>query len=210
MTAALHSQAFGPEDFLSEIGVSRETLDRLQIYADLLARWNRAINLVGPATLSDLWRRHMLDSAQLIPLLPTRDLLTLADLGSGAGFPGLVLALCDVGEVHLIESDQKKTTFLREVLRETSTAATIHCERIESISDLQVDVVTARALAPLAELVAYAAPLMKPDGLCLFLKGQGIADELTRLPKALQDKCDRIPSRSDLSGCVLRLEGPLP
>ncbi len=210
MTAALHSQAFGPEHFLSETGVSRETLDRLQIYADLLARWNRAINLVGPATLSDLWRRHMLDSAQLIPLLPTRDLLTLADLGSGAGFPGLVLALCDVGEVHLIESDQKKTTFLREVLRETSTAATIHCERIESISDLQVDVVTARALAPLAELVAYAAPLMKPDGLCLFLKGQGIADELTRLPKALQDKCDRIPSRSDLSGCVLRLEGPLP
>ena len=210
MTAALHSHAFGPEDFLSETGVSRETLDRLQIYADLLARWNRAINLVGPATLSDLWRRHMLDSAQLIPLLPTRDLLTLADLGSGAGFPGLVLALCDVGEVHLIESDQKKTTFLREVLRETSAAATIHCERIESISDLQVDVVTARALAPLADLVAYAAPLMKPDGLCLFLKGQGIADELTRLPKALQDKCDRIPSRSDLSGCVLRLEGPLP
>ena len=210
MTAALHSQAFGPEHFLSETGVSRETLDRLQIYADLLARWNRAINLVGPATLSDLWRRHMLDSAQLIPLLPTRDLLTLADLGSGAGFPGLVLALCDVGEVHLIESDQKKTTFLREVLRETSTAATIHCERIESISDLQVDVVTARALAPLADLVAYAAPLMKPDGLCLFLKGQGIADELTQLPKALQDKCDRIPSRSDLSGCVLRLEGPLP
>lgn len=210
MSAALHSQAYGPEDFLAETGVSRETLDRLQLYADLLVKWNRAINLVGPATLADLWRRHMLDSAQLLPLLPTRDELTLADLGSGAGFPGLVLALCGAGDVHLIESDQKKATFMRQVLRETGSAATVHCERIESISGLQVDVITARALAPLSQLLAYGAPLLKPDGLCLFLKGQGVADELTRLPKALQDKCDRIPSRSDLGGCVLRLEGPLP
>ncbi|MGP1253989.1 MAG: 16S rRNA (guanine(527)-N(7))-methyltransferase RsmG [Kiloniellales bacterium] len=210
MSAALHSQAYGPEDFLAETGVSRETLDRLQLYADLLVKWNRAINLVGPATLADLWRRHMLDSAQLLPLLPTRDELTLADLGSGAGFPGLVLALCGAGDVHLIESDQKKATFMRQVLRETGSVATVHCERIESISGLQVDVITARALAPLSQLLAYGAPLLKPDGLCLFLKGQGVADELTRLPKALQDKCDRIPSRSDLSGCVLRLEGPLP
>ena len=78
MSAALHSQTYGPEDFLAETGVSRETLGRLRIYADLLVKWNRAINLVGPTTLSDLWRRHMLDSAQLLPLLPTRDELTLA------------------------------------------------------------------------------------------------------------------------------------
>ncbi|WP_119167368.1 16S rRNA (guanine(527)-N(7))-methyltransferase RsmG [Algihabitans albus] len=210
MTAALPAETYGSIEFQRETGVSRETMVRLQIYADLLVKWNRAINLVGPATLPDLWRRHMLDSAQLLPLLPLRDELTIADLGSGAGFPGLVLTLCGAGHVHLVESDQKKATFLRQVLRETGATADIHCCRIETLHDLHVDIVTARALAPLPALVAHARPLLKSDGLCLFLKGRGVGDELTQLPKALQDRCDRVPSRSDPAGCILRLEGPLP
>ena len=210
MIVAPSVKSYGVAEFQAETGVSRETLERLKLYADLLLKWNQAINLVGPATLPGLWRRHMLDSAQLLPLLPQKADLSVADLGSGAGFPGLVLALCEVGQVHLIEADQKKATFLRQVLRETGTSAEIHCCRIEAIANLQVDVVTARALAPLSDLIAYAAPLLDSEGCCLFLKGRGAEDELTLLPKTLQDRCVRVPSRSDPSGCILRLEGPLP
>ncbi len=202
------ARSYGPAEFQADIGVSRETLGRLEIYAELLRKWNRAINLVGAATLPNLWRRHMLDSAQLLPLLPPGRPRIL-DLGSGAGFPGLVLAICGAGEVHLLEVDQKKATFLRQVARATDTVVTVHAERIEAVSALQGDVVTSRALAPLARLIAYARPLLKPSGLCLFLKGRGVADELTALPKAMQDRCERLPSRSDPAGCLVRLEGPL-
>lgn len=210
MIVAQSENIYGAAEFQADTGVSRETLARLELYAELLIKWNRAINLVGPATLPDLWRRHMLDSAQLLRLLPEKPDLSVADLGSGAGFPGLVLALCNIGKVHLVEADQKKATFLRQVLRETGATAEIHCCRIETLSDLQVDLVTARALAPLSDLVTYAAPLLKADGCCLFLKGRGVEDELTLLPKTIQDRCIRVPSRSDPSGCILRLEGSLP
>jgi 16S rRNA (guanine527-N7)-methyltransferase len=215
MAAAASLSAYGPADFQAETGVSRETLARLERYADLLASWNAAINLVGPATLPDLWRRHMLDSAQLLPLLPPARPVSgpggrvLADLGSGAGFPGLVLAICGAGEVHLIESDLKKATFLRQAARETGTYVTVHATRIERVGGLKADVVTARALAPLARLVAYARPLLTPGGQCLFLKGRGVESELTDLPAAMQDAVERIPSRSDPSGCVVRLGEPL-
>jgi 16S rRNA (guanine527-N7)-methyltransferase len=137
-----------PAEFAAETGVSRETLARLEAYAALLLAWNRRVNLVGRGTEEDLWRRHMLDSAQLHPLIPA-GARTLVDLGSGAGFPGLVLAILGGPHVHLVESDQRKAVFLREAARVTGAAAMVHAIRIEAAPPLAADIVTARALAPL-------------------------------------------------------------
>lgn len=193
-----------PDQFQAATGVSRETLDRLRLYAELLEKWQKRINLVGPATLPDLWRRHMLDSAQLWPFLPP-GLPRLIDIGSGAGFPGLVLAILGVPEVHLIESDQRKGIFLREVARETGAAVTVHTARIETIRDLTAPVVSARALAALPKLLDLAVPLLAPGGQCLFLKGQNLDEELTQARKIWIFDEDRSPSLSDPSGVVLRV-----
>lgn len=193
-----------PEGFQAETGVSRETLDRLRVYANLLVKWQRSINLVGPKTLPDLWRRHMLDSAQLYPLLP-RDTTTLVDLGSGAGFPGLVLAILGVPDVHLIESDQRKATFLREVSRETGASVTIHAARAEALTPLPADAVTARALAPLPKLLVLAEPFLQPNSVCLFLKGQDVESELTDATKEARMSIERVPSRTDPRGRILIL-----
>src|SRR5262245_14217980 len=166
--------AFGQGQFTSElkaldINVPRGTLDRLETYAALLTKWQARINLVGPATLPDLWRRHFLDSAQLIPLLEQADSLPqdgggriLVDLGSGAGFPGLVLAIMTDWRVHLIDSDQRKCAFLRQVALDCGVLerVTIHAKRIEQVTGIAVDVATARACAPLEELLALAAPMV--------------------------------------------------
>src|SRR5262245_2955176 len=169
--------AFGQPEFASElkalgINVSRETLRRLATYAALLEKWQAKINLVGPATLPDLWRRHFLDSAQLLPLLghPSG---TLVDLGSGAGFPGLVLTIMTDWRVHLVDSDQRKCAFLRQVALDCGVLdrVTIHAKRIEQVTGIAADVVTARACAPLVELLALAAPFVGQTGRCLFLKG---------------------------------------
>lgn len=193
-----------PEAFQEATGVSRETLERLSLYASLLVKWQPAINLVGPRSLSDLWRRHYLDSAQLFPLLPagTR---TLVDLGSGAGFPGLVLAIMGVKDVHLIESDGRKATFLREVSRETETPVTVHARRAEQLAPFPADVVTARALAPLDRLIDLARPFLTRDSVALFLKGQDIDSELTAATKKTTMQVERVPSRSDPRGTVLVL-----
>jgi 16S rRNA (guanine527-N7)-methyltransferase len=192
--------------FQKATGVSRETRERLEAYAALLIRWQKAINLVGPKTLPDLWRRHMLDSAQLRPLVPEQT-RRLVDLGSGAGFPGLVLAIMGVEGVHLIESDARKATFLREAARVTGTAITIHAARIETIEGLPADVVTARAYAPLDKLLQGAARFWTHNSLGLFLKGQDIDVELTTAAKCWRFTAERLPSRSDPSGVVLRVGG---
>ena len=203
---------FGPDDFQREIAVSRETMLRLETYAALLNRWTRAINLVSQASLSDLWRRHMLDSAQLLPLLPAVSAArrrVIVDLGSGAGFPGLVLALLGAGEVHLVESDRRKAVFLREVARETGSDARVHDQRIEDTPPIAADVVTARACAPLRKLLGYAqkipgpAPGTRPC--CLFLKGKQADEELTEARKQWTMRVDTFPSRSDPSGAILRI-----
>lgn len=198
------------EDLRAELGVSRETLARLQLYAGLLQRWNRSINLVGRDTLPDLWRRHFLDSAQLLSFLPPPPAerpRRLIDLGSGAGFPGLVLAILGVGEVHLVESDRRKCAFLREVARATETRVTVHPERIERLQGLQGEVVTARALAPLDRLLDYARPLLAPGGVCLFLKGRGAERELTALDGAGKMTLESFPSRSAPDSLILRIGG---
>jgi 16S rRNA (guanine527-N7)-methyltransferase len=192
-------------EFQALSGVSRETLARLEGYAALLRKWQRAINLVGPRTLPDLWRRHIWDSAQLHPLIPPQARV-LVDLGSGAGFPGLVLAILGVPEVHLIESDQRKCAFLREVSRETGTPVTIHAERIEAVAPFSADVVTARALAPLDRLLDLAAPFLTAGGVCLFPKGQDVEKELTSATRMATMRCESWPSRSDPGGTLLRIE----
>ena len=192
--------------FQQATGVSRETRERLEAYAALLIRWQKAINLVGPKTLPDLWRRHMLDSAQLGPLVPERT-RRLVDLGSGAGFPGLVLAIMGVEGVHLIEADARKATFLREAARVTAAAVTVHTARIETVEGLAADVVTARAYAPLDKLLEGAVRFWTPSTVGLLLKGQDIDAELTTAAKCWKFTAERLPSRSDPSGVVLRVGG---
>lgn len=197
--------AYGPAAFQADTGVSRETLDRFRLYDDLLVKWQKAINLVGPATMGDRWRRHFLDSAQLAPLAPPGG--TWIDLGSGAGFPGLVLAILGVGRVHLVESDARKSQFMREVIRQTAADAVVINGRIEQAALPVARVISARALAPLAALLDLAAPAMGPNTLCLFLKGQQVEAELTEATKSWKMRIDRIASRTDPAGIILRLEG---
>lgn len=194
----------GPKEFQAKSGVSRETLRRLAAYAELLVKWQARINLVGLETIPDLWSRHILDSAQLFPLIPSTA-RRLVDLGSGAGFPGLVLAVMGAPDVHLVESDARKCAFLREAARVTGTMVTVLNKRAEQIPPLNADVVTARALAPLAKLLDWAAPHLAPGGQCLFLKGRGADDELTATAKEWNIAVDRVPSLTDPAGLVLQL-----
>ncbi len=195
----------GPSGFAKLANVSRETLDRLVAYVELLTRWNRRINLVGRDTIGDIWRRHILDSAQLYPLIPPKARI-LVDLGSGAGLPGLVLSILGVPEVHLIESDGRKAVFLQEAVRVTGAAAIVHAMRIDRVKPFIADVVTARALAPVAQLLEISKPFLGPHSICLFLKGANVEQELTGIDKAWKMRLDRLPSVSDVSGCILRLE----
>jgi 16S rRNA (guanine527-N7)-methyltransferase len=193
------------EALARELDVSRETLARLRRYVDLLVRWQRAVNLVGVGTLPDVWRRHILDSAQIHPHLPPSP-RSLVDLGSGAGLPGLVLAILGVEGVHLVESDQRKVAFLREAARVTAAPVRIHAGRIEQIEPFVAEVVTARALAPLPRLLELAAPFIGPRTTLIFLKGRTAEDELTDAAKCWHMRTHRIMSRSDPTGVVLKLE----
>lgn len=193
---------FGPSDFQAATHVSRETLERCQIYVDLLKDWNTRMNLVARSTLADIWHRHMLDSAQIFPLIP-KDTKVLVDLGSGAGFPGVVMALLGAPEVHLIESTGKKTSFLHAVAEKTGLPLKIHNERIEKMTPFVADVITARALAPLQKLLGYAEPFAGPDTLHIFLKGQHVGDELTEAHKIWKITADQRPSITDPRGSVL-------
>ena len=199
-------EPLGADGFAAATDVSRETLDRLTAYADLLAAWNRRVNLVGRSTLADLWRRHMLDSAQLLPLIP-KSAQTLVDFGSGAGFPGLVLAILGAPDVHLVESNARKCAFLREAARAADASVTVHNRRIESGSTVPADVVTARALAPLSVLVTYAKPYLRPNSICLFLKGAEVDRELTEIRNISSIRENLYPSRTDTEGVIVRLEG---
>ncbi len=199
-----------PEAFAATCDVSRETLERLRRYAEILVKWQKSINLVSPESLNDLWRRHMLDSAQLQSFLPSHTRV-LVDMGSGAGFPGLVLAILGVPTVHLIESDARKCVFLAEAARAAGLEAgrnpIVHRSRIEDVADLRADVVTARACAPLVQLLTYAEPFLQADStICLFLKGGRVDEELTEAAKTWRMSVGRFPSLSDPSGTILRMK----
>jgi 16S rRNA (guanine527-N7)-methyltransferase len=195
----------GPEGFAQVFPVSRETLARLEAYADLLTRWSARINLVGRDTLADLWRRHILDSAQLYPLVPG-SARSLIDLGSGAGLPGLVLSILGVVGVEVIEADSRKSAFLREAARVTSAEVTIRPCRIRAVPPHPADVVTARACAPLDRLLDLAERFVTPHTLCLFPKGERFQQELTEARKRWTMSASVEQSLSDRRGVILRLQ----
>lgn len=201
-------------DFQRRLGVSRETRDKFERYAALLRKWTAAINLVSPHSLPDLWRRHFLDSAQLqryLPELPSGSERIILDLGSGGGFPGLVLAILGCGQVHLVESDQRKAVFLQEVARETGTSVTIHNRRLETLDPFPVDILTCRAFAPLPRILRLSEPFLRPGpdregALGLFLKGRNVDQELTEAGKTWRLRIERFESITDPEGSILRLK----
>jgi 16S rRNA (guanine527-N7)-methyltransferase len=182
--------------------VSRETMARLDRFVAVLMQWQRRMNLIAPSTEPTLWTRHVADSLQLLALAPTAR--TWVDLGSGGGFPGLVIAcaLADTpgARVHLVESNAKKAAFLREAARVTGAPAEVHAERIADFvqhTPERVDVVTARAVASLADLLAVTYPLLKKGAKALFPKGQDVGPELTEAAKCWNVQATFVPSRTE-------------
>jgi 16S rRNA (guanine527-N7)-methyltransferase len=197
---------FGPDDFAAAENVSRETLARLKAYVGLLSDWNARHNLVSEGSMADVWRRHVWDSAQLAPLIPP-SASTLADLGAGAGFPGMVLALLFEGRVKvtLFEATNKKCAFLREVAGRLGLEVDIRNERMETAEDRKFDVVTARACAPLSKLLDYAQHFSGKNTVCLFLKGENAEAELTEASKFWRMKVVRHASRTHDNSVILEI-----
>lgn len=195
------------QEFCDKAGfhVSRETFAKLEIYAALLEKWQNSINLVSKSTLPDLWQRHFLDSAQIYPLVKDAE-GALADIGSGAGFPGLVLSVLGRADVHLVESDRRKAVFLREAARACDANATVHACRIEDTPVTEAAIVTARALAPLPQLLDYAAPLLAESGRCILLKGRTAAEDIAAAREKFHFSLVKQSSIADEQGAVLVLE----
>lgn len=190
------------------LNVSRESRGKLEIYVDLLLAWQKRINLIGPATVPMVWERHIQDSLQLLPLLP-ENTKTIAELGSGAGIPGLVIAIAAGLEVHLYESNGKKAAFLREAARRTGVTAHIHVARLETLRTAtnvpKVDCVVARALAPLPLLLDYAEPFLARGAIGLFHKGQDVDAELTEATKCWKMNFIKHASLYDSRGVILQI-----
>ncbi|MBS8224900.1 16S rRNA (guanine(527)-N(7))-methyltransferase RsmG [Vannielia litorea] len=193
---------------MARLGVSRETSERLETYAQLLEKWNKAINLVAPATIPNLWSRHILDSAQVFQHAPRGG--TWVDIGTGGGFPGLVCGILAAEQApdvsfHLIESDQRKCTFLTTVLREVGLTAKVHAHRVEAVPPLGARVLSARALAPLAALLEYAHRHLERHGKALFLKGAQHNDEIAKALESWAFDVQKHPSETDPAGAVLTI-----
>ena len=192
------------------VPVSRETEDRLAAFVDLLDRWRKKTNLIADSTFASVWTRHIADSAQLIALAP--EAKRWVDMGSGAGFPGLVIAiqLADVpgAVVHCIESDQRKCAFLREAVRATGAAATIHCQRVETIAPSSlgpVDVVTARAFAPLPLTLKLARPWLERGVTAVFPRGESATEQIAALPEATAYAIEALASVVNPKAAILRM-----
>ena len=200
-----------PEAFAARFDVSRETLASLLAYVALLEKWQAHINLVSPATLPNIWHRHILDSAQLLPhltVVPAHQRCQILDIGSGAGFPGLVLAILGAGDVQLVESDQRKAVFLRTVIRELGLTARVSNQRIETLPACQPDVITARALAALPKLMSLVSPQLHNGLTCLFLKGASVDEELTNFQTYSTMVPHLYPSMTSDNGVIVKLTMP--
>jgi 16S rRNA (guanine527-N7)-methyltransferase len=180
---------------------------RLDRFADLLLKWNKTLNLIARRDTDAVWERHINDSLQLAPLFPpvvTRGV----DLGTGAGFPGLVLSIATGVKFDLIESDRRKASFLRSAVLETDAPATVHACRIEVAEIAPASLVTARALAPLSRLLPLAARFLTDDGVCLLLKGARVEDELAEARRGRRLSVTRVPSRTSPEGVILIVRIP--
>ncbi|MGB0670157.1 MAG: 16S rRNA (guanine(527)-N(7))-methyltransferase RsmG [Rhodospirillales bacterium] len=189
------------------LSLGGDVQDRLRAYVDLLGHWQRKINLVGPKTLDEAWTRHILDSAQLAPLITAAPDGPWVDLGSGAGFPGLVGAIVTGRPVTLVEADVRKAAFLTRVVGETGAPAEVAVSRIEALAPVGAMLVTARALAPLEKLFGYAHRHLAPGGQAVFLKGRNLDGELTQAQKNWIFTSEIFSSRSDPDGVILKVEG---
>jgi 16S rRNA (guanine527-N7)-methyltransferase len=194
--------------FQAATGCSDAQLANVEAFLALLTEWNGKMNLVGPSALAEFWPRHAYDSAQLLPLAP--EAKVWADLGAGAGFPGLVLAILlkdrPGAKVHLVESMTKRCRFLGEVVQKLDLPADIHNARAEDLG-IRVDIVTARACAPLPRLLGYAEPYLRKGATGLFLKGQDVVSELTEAAKYWKFGAELSASSSRPDGRILQVKG---
>ena len=200
------------DDFCSMQYVSRETYDKFKIYSETLIKWQKSINLISNKTLEFIWSRHILDSAQLYKYTSNIN-GNILDFGSGAGFPGLILAMMGNKNINVVESDEKKCIFIKEVARLSNTKINIHNSRIEKLTFIKPELITARALAPLEKLIEYIEDYMKKDDSLrkeipklLFLKGKNYKEELLGLKKIRKFNIKILPSISDKYGKVLYIE----
>jgi 16S rRNA (guanine527-N7)-methyltransferase len=198
---------------LARFDVSRESAAALAVFVDLLVKWQQRINLIGPATVEDIWQRHIADALQLLAMIRPH-VRQILDLGSGGGIPGLVIAIAlsqrRTVTVHLVESTGKKAAFLRQAIALTGAPALVHNCRIEAAAAVvrpgSVDLVTARALAPLPKLLHLASPWLEAGAYGLFHKGQDVDSELTESAKSWRIIFDKHPSVVDSSGCILEVK----
>lgn len=197
-----------PVDRLVAYNVSRESLAKLEAYVSLLLQWQRRFNLIGPSTTETIWNRHILDAVQVLPLF-SKGVRSIADLGSGAGIPGLALSMAGNLDAHLYESNGKKAAFLREAIRQTGAKAHVHQVRLENLpiaTDIpKVDVVLARALAPLTQLLGLAQPFIASGARAFFHKGQDIEAELTEASKYWRLSFTKHSSHTDSRGVIFEV-----
>ena len=198
------------DQFSNNYNVSRETISRLEVYHDLLMRWQKIKNLVSRNTLDKIWSRHFADSAQLIDYAASQS--NWLDIGTGAGFPGMVIAIMTSdrsnGYSILVDSDHKKCAFLREVARETGARVEIRCGRIERMmKDLpHIDIVTARALAPMTQLIDYCLPILETGAAGLFLKGRDVERELKDINQSGNFYIELNQSRTEQNGRIVKVQ----
>lgn len=198
------------KSFEAMFNVPRETMDMLKHYKTLLTKWNQKINLVSPSTIPDIWHRHFADSAQLWSLRNPNATRWL-DIGSGAGFPALVLAIFAHQlepelQFTLVESDQRKCAFLVNVAQALGLNVTVKAERIENLPIQPFDIISARALSSLTNLLEISAPFCNESTLCLFPKGNKYELELTKARKTWHIEEQKIPSLTDTESVILRIE----
>lgn len=200
------TEIFCYDDFIKFIDVPRETFSRLQDYVNLLKKWQERINLISDSTVLDIWKRHIIDSGQLMKYLSVSD--GVIDIGSGAGFPGLVLAILGIKSVTLIESDSRKVAFLKEAARVVGVKISIVCDRVENVALNGFDVITARGFAPIKDILYIVGSLLKTGHKLILLKGKDCLSEIENARQNWSFDYTNYPSITDKSGVITVITNP--